>query len=248
MVNNKADSVQLLYDALLAFRGKDIKADARRRFVQFCAANINTPAQIYQDLFVLFRLKLKKGGYFVEFGATDGVELSNTLLLEKKFGWNGILAEPGRRWQTSLKANRTCIIDSRCVWSETGMTVDFLDAQFGELSTIKGFEDRDFNRDSRRENVVYPVQTISLNDLLAEHNAPLDIDYISVDTEGTEFDILNAFDFSKYNVKIFTVEHNYVLSDRQRIKELMERNGFSRHFVGFSKWDDWYVNTRLQVE
>ena len=105
MVNNKAASVQLLYDALVAFRGKGIKADARRRFVQFCAANINTPAQIYQDLFVLFQLKLKKGGCFVEFGATNGVGLSNTLLLEKRLGWSGIVVEPGRRWLPELKAN-----------------------------------------------------------------------------------------------------------------------------------------------
>jgi FkbM family methyltransferase len=212
------------------------------------AANINTPAQNYQDLFVLFQLKLKKGGFFVEFGATNGVGLSNTLLLERKFGWSGIVVEPGRRWLPELKANRSCIIDSRCVWSETGKIVDFLDAKIGELSTIKGFEDRDSKSDERRENVVYPVGTVSLNDLLSEHNDPAVIDYISVDTEGTEFDILNAFDFARYKVKIFTIEHNYVQSDRQRIKDLMERNGFSRHFVGFSKWDDWYVSTRLPAE
>ena len=134
------------------------------------------------------------------------------------------------------------------MWSETGKTIDFLDAKIGELSTIKGFEDRDSMSGERHENVVYPVGTVSLNDLFSEHNAPADIDYISVDTEGTEFDILNAFDFARYKVKIFTIEHNYVQSDRQRIKDLMERNGFSRHFVGFSKWDDWYVNTRFPVE
>lgn len=245
MVGEKADSVQALYDALVEFRGKNDRADVRRRFVKFCAANIDTPAQIYQDLFVLFKLKLKKGGFFVEFGATDGVGLSNTLLLEKKFEWKGILAEPGRRWLPRLKANRTCIIDSRCVWSESGKTIEFLDAQFGELSTVKGFEDRDFNKDARRENVVYPVETVSLNDLLSEHDAPLDIDYVSVDTEGTELDILNAFDFAKYNVKIFTVEHNYVKADRSGIRKLMESNGFVRQFEGFSKWDDWYVNTKL---
>jgi hypothetical protein len=81
MMGEKADSVQALYDALVEFRGKNDRADVRRRFVKFCAANIDTPAQIYQDLFVLFNLKLKNGGFFVEFGATDGVGLSNTLLL-----------------------------------------------------------------------------------------------------------------------------------------------------------------------
>ena len=51
-------------------------------------------AQILQDLWVLFQSREKHGGYFVEFGACDGLSLSNTFLLEKEYGWTGILAEP----------------------------------------------------------------------------------------------------------------------------------------------------------
>ncbi len=242
MDRDKFDQAQLLYDALLEFRGKEDRADPRSRFVRLCAANMSTPAQIYQDLFVLFQLRLRKGGFFVEFGATNGVSLSNTLLLERNFGWRGILAEPGRRWHQKLRDNRTCMIDTRCVWSRTGGEIEFLDAQYGELSTVKGFEDRDFNRADRVRNMIYPVETVSLNDLLSRHNAPMDIDYISIDTEGTELEILNAFDFTSRRVKIFTVEHNFVVADRENIRHLMERNGFTRMFEGFSKWDDWYIN------
>ena len=53
-------------------------------------------SQIGQDLFVLNELKFKKNGYFVEFGATNGIDWSNSCILEKEFGWNGIVAEPAR--------------------------------------------------------------------------------------------------------------------------------------------------------
>ena len=60
-----------------------------------------------------------------------------------------------------------------------------------------------------------------LLDLLAAHNCPREIDYLSIDTEGSELPILNAFDFSKYDIKIVTVEHNYCEPDRQQIHDLL---------------------------
>lgn len=47
-------------------------------------------AQHLQDLFVLSELDYKTDGFFVEFGATDGLSISNTWLLEKYFNWKGI--------------------------------------------------------------------------------------------------------------------------------------------------------------
>ena len=60
-------------------------------------------AQLKQDIFVLLETGFKRDGYFVEFGATNGVDLSNSWLLEKAFGWTGILAEPARIWHDDLK-------------------------------------------------------------------------------------------------------------------------------------------------
>ena len=82
-------------------------------------------AQFGQDLFVLSELGFKKNGYFVEFGATDGVEKSNTHILEKKFNWEGILAEPAKIWQKKLNENRKCYIDDNCVWSKSNTTLVF---------------------------------------------------------------------------------------------------------------------------
>src|SRR3981189_1916986 len=76
-------------------------------------------SQLRQDLFVLSELGFKRNGFFVEFGAANGIDLSNTFLLENDFGWKGILAEPAKCWHNDLHNNRKCWIDTACVWSKS---------------------------------------------------------------------------------------------------------------------------------
>ena len=196
-------------------------------------------AQLQQDFFVLQEVGVKRHGFFVEVGACDGLKFSNTFLLEKDLGWKGILVEPAIVFWKDLKQNRTCALDSRCVWKRSGQTVHFIETTEPELSTIAEFLELDGA--PREEAERYPVETVSLNDLLSQHHAPNQIDYISLDTEGSEYVILSSFDFDKYDVKIFTVEHNYT-SNRERVYELMTSNGYERkHHDSYSRWDDWYV-------
>jgi len=199
-------------------------------------------SQMYQDLFVLQELDEKSNGFFVEFGASDGLLFSNTALLEREFGWTGILAEPARLYHGQLVRNRRCALDFRCVWPKTGEQIDFSETDKPELSTATSFFD---SSDAPRKEVErYQVETVSLNDLLANHFAPTEIDYISVDTEGSEYDILSAFDFDAYNVRIFTIEHNWGHTPaRQNIYNLMASKGYERKFEFFSQWDDWYLKS-----
>lgn len=199
-------------------------------------------SQFGQDIFVLQQLNFKKNGFFVEFGATDGVSISNTYVLEKDFGWRGILAEPAKIWHKSLKENRTSIVDERCVWSESKKSLDFRETNTHELSTIESYSSLDMHTNARKFGNVYQVETISLLDLLIEHNAPNEIDYLSIDTEGSEFEILQNFDFTKYNIKIITVEHNFTAM-REKIFELLISYGYKRVFVEISEVDDWYIRS-----
>jgi FkbM family methyltransferase len=197
-------------------------------------------AQLRQDIFVLAELHLKRGGYFVEFGATNGIDLSNTYLLETQFGWRGIVAEPAQCWQTALARNRACKIDTRCVWRESGATLRFNETNIAELSTIESFSAGDRHAELRKAGHSYEVRTVSLMDLLREHDALRQIDYLSVDTEGSEFDILQAFDFEHYDVRIITCEHNYSPL-RDKLHALLTEKGYTRKFEGLSQVDDWYV-------
>lgn len=205
----------------------------RNRCIELLGAS---KSQLRQDVFALASVDFKTNGFFVEFGATDGVGLSNSWLMENKFGWQGILAEPGRNWHTELQANRKCKIDKRCVWSESSGEIGFTTTPKGEQSAITSFVKN--SRKLRGES--YLVSTVSLNDLLEEHQAPSLIDYISIDTEGSEFDILNSLDFDKWSFRTLTVEHNFA-EQRDHIYQLLTANGYLRVNTEVSRFDDWYV-------
>jgi len=202
-------------------------------------------SQLRQDLMVLAHTNYKKGGYFVEFGATNGILLSNSYLLEQKYGWSGILAEPGRIWESELRKNRpNAIISTSCVWDLSNQTLTFIENQDAELSTVQLFHKKKSNRLRYGIASSYNVKTVSLMDLLVENKAPKYIDYLSIDTEGSEFRILQLFDFSKFSFGIITVEHNYGV-DRERIYNLLSSVGYVRCFEDVSKWDDWYLSKHL---
>jgi len=199
----------------------------------------NSKAQLFQDFFALSIFGKDYAGYFVEFGATDGKALSNTFLLEKHYGWRGLLAEPGKIWHEKLLENRKCHISKLCIWNESEAFLNFSEASEPELSTIKNFShsDRHKNRSSKQ---TYLVQTIQLDDLLDQVSAPQEIDFLSIDTEGSEFEILNSLDFNKHNYKVIVCEHNYT-SQRKLIFNLLTSKGYRRKLRIISAWDDWYV-------
>lgn len=197
-------------------------------------------SQLSQDIFVLSETGFKKGGYFVEFGATNGVKYSNSHLLEKEFGWSGIVAEPARVWRDDLLKNRSCFIDFHCVWSRSGEVLEFNEVDAAELSTIDTFSSIDEHAETREKGVKYLVPTISLLDLLNKYNAPKVIDYLSIDTEGSEYEILKDFDFDAYKFRIITCEHNY-MPIRGQIRELLMSKGYVQKYPYLSLIDDWYV-------
>ena len=204
-------------------------------------------SQLSQDLLVLYFTEIKKNGFFVEIGAADGFFLSNSLLLEK-IGWTGIICEPSPRWHLNIK-KRKCNIDLRCVYDKSNYTLKFDEViDSPELSGItKEFDVDDANHQFRKNSKQFEVKTISLNDLLEEYKAPNKIDYISVDTEGSEYKILKNFNFKKYDTDIFTVEHNFIASKRNVIFELMSQNNYIRVFEKISRWDDWYIKKNNKI-
>jgi len=217
------------------------QGDQHLAFMNYCLANVaKSSGQILQDLWVAFETQERKNGFFVEFGGGDGRWFSNSWFLERELGWGGIIAEPARCWYPMLRHNRACFIDDRCVWTRSGETVTFNQAPIQLHSTIDRYSGGDALAKTREGGELYPVETVSLNDLLTFWRAPRRIDYLSVDTEGSELDILSAFDFAAWDVRLITVEHNHT-PRRQPMHDLLASKGFRRKFETLSGVDDWYV-------
>ena len=211
-------------------------------------------SQFGQDMWVAFLLdcwdldsRAARAGYFVEFGAFDGLTNSNTLLFERQFGWRGILAEPLKSAVAQCARNRHVIIDPRCVWQASNEVLEFNIVPGAEqLATLKSFEAGDFHAERRRESQQsMQVRTVSLNDLLMEHRAPAIIDYMSVDTEGSELAILQAFDFDRWQINVMSVEHNWT-PQRQAIRNLLAEHGLFHLERSVDYCDDLFVRRRAR--
>lgn len=204
-------------------------------------------SQLGQDLWVLEQTDYKRDGYFVEFGATDGVLLSNTWLLEKEFGWLGICAEPNPKFFEQLRRNRGCTTSDACIAGTTGRQVEFILADaYGGFAEYADADKHAQKRAAYSEaGKIVRLRTVSLHDFLMQCRAPYVIDYLSIDTEGSEFEILSAFPFDKWDIRLITVEHNYAPS-RMMIRDLLIQHGYC---VIERQWDDWYFkNTSIRTD
>ena len=199
-------------------------------------------SQLGQDLFAYIETLDSKSNYFVEIGATNGKDLSNTFLLEKEFGWEGILLEPAKIWADDLINNRDCQIDFRAIYPTSNKTLDFIEVKKTKNSTAALSHIKELGyKKNLRNSIQYEVETVSINDLLYHYKAPDVIDYLSIDIEGNEFNILKTLDLEKRRINVITVEHSFRKRDRKNIYNLLSKKGYVRKYSEISLFDDWYV-------
>ena len=201
-------------------------------------------SQLGQDLEVLKFYNNKENGFFVEIGASDGIIISNTYLLETQYKWKGICCEPiPSSFEKLLKNRPNSICYDKAVYTDSGLTLNFdIANDFDLLSGISDHIDTHKSFVDKNKTVIQ-VQTISLLDVLSHANAPSFIEYMSLDTEGSEFEILRNFDFEKYTFGLIDVEHNYHESRRTEIKNLLLSKGYI--YKGANDFDDMYKHNSV---
>jgi FkbM family methyltransferase len=197
-------------------------------------------SQFLQDIFCVLALNQMRDGFFVEVGVGSGERISNTFMLEKTFGWTGLLFEPNRMFHESIRASRTAKLDTRAVTSKTGEILTFEEFPgAGEFSRIAGAKSHDMSRIAVQR---YDVDTVSLDDALFENQAPSEIDFISIDTEGSEIDILRGINFGQRRFKIIIIEHNYHQQFQDAYDQILSPHGYRRIMPTVSSVDAWYVH------
>jgi len=188
-------------------------------------------SELGQDLIIALLENFKQKGIFVEIGAFDGINCSNTKLLEDDYNWLGILSEPNRKYSKML-SNRKCFHNFNIVHSSSEDTLYLNDlSSLSHVSDIKMSKKGSF------------VSTITLDDLLNEYLDPgnVEIDFVSIDTEGHEVEILSNFPFNKWNISYFIIEHNF--ESEKSIDNIMINSGYIRFLEKWSKIDAYYCHS-----
>jgi FkbM family methyltransferase len=201
-------------------------------------------SQIGQDLEVVKFYNNKQNGFFIEVGASDGITLSNTYLLETQFNWKGICCEPiPKNFEKLVKNRKNSVCFKEAVYNQSGLILTFdIANKYDLLSGISTHIDK-YRKDVNANKTTIQVQTITLLDVLDRANAPSFIEYMSLDTEGSEFEILKNFDFGKYTFGLIDVEHNFIEPRRTEIRNLLASKGYI--YKGENRWDDMYVHSSV---
>tara|TARA_B110001450_G_C17667674_1_gene500348 strand:+ start:9402 stop:10223 length:822 start_codon:yes stop_codon:yes gene_type:complete len=189
-----------------------------------------------QDTRALNYFNGKKEGYFVDIGANEGIIISNTYLFEKKLYWKGICSEPLPKAFELLQKNRDVICDNNAVYSKSNLKLEFSCDRW--LSGITTDIDQRYLKTLAKPRIT--VNTITFQDLLTKHNAPKIIHYLSLDTEGSEYKILESVDLKKHIFLYICVEHNGDMKKRKNISNLLVNNNYI--YKGAYKQDDEYIH------
>ncbi len=197
-------------------------------------------SQFGQDKYLFETFLNHKDGFFVDVGAHDGVYLSNTFCFEDKLGWSGICVEPSKESSRRLVLGRknskvfNCCaspleLENQLVRYREHTRLEISHTIFEDL-----YESPNYAKELEMEDNKYwdrLKKCKSLGSILNESNINKKIDYISIDTNGSEFLIIKDFPFEKWNVEVFTIANDAYLGglkeeNRNKTKSLMESNGY----------------------
>jgi len=171
-----------------------------------------------QDRAVLALLGAKRGGYFIDLTASDPVKDSNTLALERDYGWGGLCLEPRPYFQQRLTSTRSCTVVGVGVAKVEGTVPLTLERPFGARSPYSALENavvagregevaRVLERleaaDYEREST---VRAVTFAHLFRAFAVPRHIDYLSLNADGAEDDLMATFPFETHTVSIVSVQ------------------------------------------
>ena len=199
--------------------------------------------QFSTDLLVELYFLGKTQGVCVEVGAANGHRGSNTLYFEK-MGWRTLCIEPNPKYFKMVEETRKEAVQYAC-GSTNKESVPFTIFDIGQrniMSSVSGLKpdqrlvQEHLDKKLINEHYQINVEVRTLNDILQEADFDKQIDFISIDTEGTELDVLKGLDLEHWDISLLLVENNYNDSD---IEEYLKNFGYIKD----ARWkiNDFYI-------
>ena len=199
--------------------------------------------QLFQDLYVSWKLQDKKHGTFVEIGTALPDYLNNTYLLESQYMWSGVCVEPNNTFHSLIEQKRQSPLDRRAIFSPSGQIIKMKTPK--DLDSVTAI---DTDWEPKIGNTLHDyqysqVESISLLDCVQQYQIPLFFDYLSFDTTGNLHDVDSIYQIlaNNYRPRVITVGHNYK-SHRMNMYNMLKSYGYVREFDFLSRWDDWYFH------
>lgn len=203
------------------------------------------PAGREQELVQEF-FREARTGFFVEVGANRPRQESQSWHLEQR-GWTGILIEPQPDLADELRRARSAQVFAVACSSPRNAGRRMRLHVAGALSAL----DRDRMAPGAKAERVIEVPVRTLDDILSEANAPVPLDFLSVDVEGHELEVLSGFDFTRWRPRLVLLEdhvgslakHRFLKAAAYRLIRRVENNGwYAPRDVGIAvttreRWD-----------
>lgn len=176
----------------------------------------------------------KTNGFYVDVGAFDGIHLSNSLSFEQK-GWSGICIEPHPAYFRLCKhsRNRAICINAACVDNDSEDTVEFFSEELGLLSGTCCDREEDVKTRYKNRGLMFKgfnkikVPAVTLNNTLVKYLPPgTEIDFISIDVEGTELEVLRGLDINMFRPRVIILEANSEKTKASIDDHLVKLNGY----------------------
>jgi FkbM family methyltransferase len=175
----------------------------------------------------------KRSGFYVDVGAFDGIHLSNTYTFES-LGWQGICIEANPEIFAICRQNRTnaLCLNEICVGQKRRRNKAFFVEETGLLSTTIRNREKTADIKQRYKNrglsftgfKKVRLKASTLNEILERYLPPEQrIDFVSIDTEGNEMDILAGIDFTRFDIRVLVVEFDK--ADEEEMAELLMVKG-----------------------
>jgi len=192
-----------------------------------------------------------KNGIFCEVGSYDGIKGSNTYFFEKYLDWSGICIEPTPLFYKKLCQNRKAITMQCCAY-DRNVEKEFM-AISGKGEMLSGLVDKyniyhtdRINKETvNSDKNIIDVRCIPLKRIFNDFDITV-VDYLSIDTEGSEINVLRGIDFEKVHINVISVEDNYPwLQESGNVHSILIKNGFSFHKKIIC--DKIYVNNNLKL-